>query len=641
LSDGRKTKAELLEELGRLRRRVAELEGGQARPAAGGGKLRTARVPPDFRPVFLKAQEYVQSYFGAATSDPERGTVEFSGERYIMVRAASMSVEFFELVASLYRERGEAEARAVANGFLFDIAHALGKADAAAFHQRMKLSDPLEKLSAGPIHFAHSGWAFVDILPESKATPDEDYYLIYDHPYSFEVDAWLKRGRNTDFPVCVMNAGYSSGWCEESFGLPLVAVEVECLARGDERCRFIMAPPSRIEEHLRRYGATVPGSLPATGEARIPEFFERKRLEEALRESEERSRSLVESSADAIVELDLKGFLTSVNRATEAISGYSREELVGRHFSKLGVLRLSDVPKYLKLFASIILGKAPPLIEVMGLRKDGRPMWLEAHVGPVQRSPAGAFVRAVVRDISERRRAEAALRESEERWRSVAQNAPDIVIIVDRDQKIQFINRTVPGFSVDEVVGTDQLEYIEPEYRDRVRRNIEQVFLTGEAGQYEIRGYGPDGRVSWYETHVGPIKHGDDVVAVTLIVNDVTERRAARERLSAQSRYNRLRAEIWKLAADQSLSEDGLIQRLLSSIGPELQVCRACYNRVEGDEIACAVEWCAPGITASLGSRGPRMMAECLAGDGIQVVTRQNVLDRMPPEMREQAAEVD
>src|SRR5258708_19265741 len=47
---------------------------------------------------------------------------------------------------------------------------------------------------------------------------NEDYYLIYDHPFSFESDAWRKQKQKSDFPVRVMNAGYSSGWCEESFG---------------------------------------------------------------------------------------------------------------------------------------------------------------------------------------------------------------------------------------------------------------------------------------------------------------------------------------------------------------------------------------------------------------------------------------
>ncbi|MFO9273182.1 hypothetical protein SDA20_15840, partial [Legionella pneumophila serogroup 1] len=72
---------------------------------------------------------------------------------------------------------------------------------------------------AGPPHFAFSGWAFVDILPESKPTPDENFYLVYNHSYSFESSAWLKANKKNKFPVCIMNAGYSSGWCEESFGL--------------------------------------------------------------------------------------------------------------------------------------------------------------------------------------------------------------------------------------------------------------------------------------------------------------------------------------------------------------------------------------------------------------------------------------
>jgi len=71
----------------------------------------------------------------------------------------------------------------------------------------------IEKLSAGPVHFSHSGLAFVNIYSESKPTPDENFHLIYDHPFSFESDAWEKKGKKPDFPVCVMNAGYSTGCC--------------------------------------------------------------------------------------------------------------------------------------------------------------------------------------------------------------------------------------------------------------------------------------------------------------------------------------------------------------------------------------------------------------------------------------------
>ena len=200
--------------------------------------LDTVSVPKPFRPLFLSAQDYVARYFDRQVANPKRGTISISGERYILVRAASMSVEFFDLVTSLYADKGPAEAGSVAKNLLYDLAHSLGRADARAFAAKMHVTEPIEKLSAGPIHFSFAGWAFVAISADSRPSPDEHYYLLYDHPFSFEADAWLGAGRTTDFTVCVMNAGYSSGWCEESFGLPLVAAEVECRARGDDQRQF-------------------------------------------------------------------------------------------------------------------------------------------------------------------------------------------------------------------------------------------------------------------------------------------------------------------------------------------------------------------------------------------------------------------
>jgi signal transduction histidine kinase len=254
------------------------------------GMPRTVDVPAPFAPIFLRAEEYVRRYFADRVENPEAASVQISGERYLLVRAASLSVEFFDLVTSLYADKGPVEAASVATNLLFDIAHAIGSADARAFGARMKLTDPIERLSAGPIHFSFAGWAFVRIFPESNPAPDDSYYLIYDHPFSFESDAWRRQGRRAEFPVCVMNAGYSSGWCEESFGLPLVAAEVACQARGDAECRFIMAPPHRIEEHLARYRAGHAGAAGYRGSdapIAVPEFFQRKRMEDALRAANE------------------------------------------------------------------------------------------------------------------------------------------------------------------------------------------------------------------------------------------------------------------------------------------------------------------------------------------------------------------
>ena len=260
--------------------------------------LNTVSVPDNFYQVFLTAQNYVKNYFSKNQQDPQKGSIKFSGERYILVRAASMSIEFFDMMALLYKDRGEKEARTLSFNFLFDIAHSIGKADAKSFFEKMKVTDPIEKLSAGPIHFAYTGWASVKIHPMSKPTPDENYYLIYDHPYSFEAQAWMEKGEKAQFPVCVMNAGYSSGWCEESFGIPLVTAEVECQAKGDRHCRFIMAHPSKIKNYIREYSKRAYIKHEHYNKIDIPEFFKRKRLQDELQSHKTHLEQLVQERTD-------------------------------------------------------------------------------------------------------------------------------------------------------------------------------------------------------------------------------------------------------------------------------------------------------------------------------------------------------
>ncbi len=264
--------------------------------------LKTVSVPDNLLETFLNAQNYVKNYFQDACQNPEKGEIKFSGERYILIRAASMSKEFFDMMALLYKDRGEKEARTLSFNFLFDIAHSIGKADAKSFFSKMQVNDPIEKLSAGPVHFAYTGWASVKIHPLSNPVPNNDFYLIYDHPFSFEARTWMEHKEKTDFPVCVMNAGYSSGWCQESFNVPLVAVEVQCRAKGDKHCRFIMAHPSKIKEHINKYSEKAYIKYEHYKKINIPEFFQRKRLEDDLRNHKKHLEKLVQKRTDKLTQ---------------------------------------------------------------------------------------------------------------------------------------------------------------------------------------------------------------------------------------------------------------------------------------------------------------------------------------------------
>ncbi len=247
--------------------------------------LNTVKIPQQFEAIFLKAQEYVRTYFAERREDPTEGSIEIFGQRYVLVRASSMSVEFFEMVRDIYSGQNPEQAMVVARSLLFDMAHAMGLADARSFHTSTGVEDPIERLSAGPIHFAHCGWAFVDISAESTPTPDDDFCLIYDHPYSFEADAWLRSGKRVDHAVCVMNAGYSSGWCEQSFGVELVSAEISCRAKGDDACRFIMAPPERVDGRVGLYLEDHPELKEAAANYQVPRFFSRKMAEEELQKA--------------------------------------------------------------------------------------------------------------------------------------------------------------------------------------------------------------------------------------------------------------------------------------------------------------------------------------------------------------------
>ena len=245
-------------------------------------KGNTVQAPDNIAPVFKTAEDVVGKYFKDLTFSPDKGTISIGSERYVLVRASSLSYEFFNSIAALYKNRSAGEAAAISKNFLFDIGHVLGREDAKRFHQKMKLKKPIEKLSAGPVHFAYAGWAFVKILPESNPLPNDNFYLKYEHPYSFEADSWISNKVKSKVPVCTMNAAYSSGWCSESFGLELTAVEVTCKAKGDKECSFIMAPPHKINSYLEKEIQ----ARKVNYKPEVPYFFERKKTEEAFIKSQ-------------------------------------------------------------------------------------------------------------------------------------------------------------------------------------------------------------------------------------------------------------------------------------------------------------------------------------------------------------------
>ncbi len=110
-------------------------------------------------------------------------------------------------------------------------------------------------------------------------------------------------------------------------------------------------------------------------------------------------------------------------------------------------------------------------------------------------------------------------------WHSLAANTPVFVVILDRDHRIRFVNHTEPGESPDEVIGKTPYDYCLPEYHDNARRCIEQVFSTGKPTSYETEAARPNNERVWYQAYLGPIFDKGEVVAVSLIAENITARK--------------------------------------------------------------------------------------------------------------------
>ena len=133
-------------------------------------------------------------------------------------------------------------------------------------------------------------------------------------------------------------------------------------------------------------------------------------------------------------------------------------------------------------------------------------------------------------DITGQKMAQTALQQSEGKYRSLVKNSPDTITIVDRDDLIQFINRTPPNIKIEDVMGKMTLTDLQPPApADTYQKILAQLFETGTPTTLETTRIGPNNTLTWYETRIAPIREGEQIMAAMLITTDITERKESAE----------------------------------------------------------------------------------------------------------------
>ena len=273
-------------------------------------------------------------------------------------------------------------------------------------------------------------------------------------------------------------------------------------------------------------------------------LLDRRRAEDALRESEERFRGTFENAGVGIADCDLQGRFLRVNRKLCEIVGYTREELLQKTWQD--ITHPDNLAAGLEQFHPLLRGEQPSYsLEKRLVRKDGSPVWVELFVS-LQREAAGVpgYLIAIVQDISQRKRLEEALRESERRFRTFVDHATDAFFLADDRHVVLDVNRQACqclGYTRDELVGKTAPD-VDPDITPANIEDINRTLNAGETVAFESRHRRKDGTVFPVEVRSQAFWEGGRRFEVAL-ARDITEHKRAEEALRESERRFRILAE--------------------------------------------------------------------------------------------------
>jgi PAS domain S-box-containing protein len=255
--------------------------------------------------------------------------------------------------------------------------------------------------------------------------------------------------------------------------------------------------------------------------------------------------AIVDSSDDAIVSKNLDGVITSWNQGAERVFGYSSAEAVGRHITL--IIPPDRREEEVSILNRIKRGERVDHFETVRIRKDGRLLDISLSISPVKNSE-GRVVGAskVARDVTDRKRIERELRDSEERFRAIVETTPECVKLVASDGTLLHMNSSglamVGADQPELLIGKNIYDCIAPKDRDKFREFNERI-CRGQKGALEFDMVGLRGKTRRMETHAAPLQTPDGKIVQLGVSRDITERTRAQEKLKKSEEKLRALAE--------------------------------------------------------------------------------------------------
>jgi PAS domain S-box-containing protein len=330
-------------------------------------------------------------------------------------------------------------------------------------------------------------------------------------------------------------------WKYSSLLFQIVAVITRLGAQADELNRAKDALQKAHKGRKIRVQERT-AELARANEELKQEIIERKKAEDALRESEEKVRSITASAHDAIIMVDAEETISFWNEAAERIFGYTAEEMIGTKLhgtiipERFCEAAVTGFKSFRETGQGAAVGKT---LELAANRKDGTELPVELSLSAVKIKGKWNAI-GLIRDISERKEAEGAIKESEERFRTIFDRAVDGIFLVDLDtRRFHMANNAIChmlGYTVEELTNMGPADIIPKEDLPRIMKEIERVIGEEILEGTSIPMQRKDGSVIHTNINGALIEFGGKKYLLG-IIRDITE---LKKKTEALKRFNKL-----------------------------------------------------------------------------------------------------
>ena len=269
------------------------------------------------------------------------------------------------------------------------------------------------------------------------------------------------------------------------------------------------------------------------------DITERKRMEKELLKSEEKFRSIAERSIDSIFTIDAQGRLTYCSPATKRIIGYTHEELFGKPF--LSFLPESEISKLTLLFNRLIDGENFQGVQTTVLKKDGLLAHVEINASPITKEGKVVGAQAILRDITERRMAEGALKKSETLLNEVGEMAKMGGWELDVETKNVYWTRET--YQIHEILEEEKFDlkkavlFFDTPGRSTLETALQRGMEKREPFDLELPFTSAKGRHLWTRAMGQAVRVNGKVVKLMGAFQDITERKRMESELKRHSEH--------------------------------------------------------------------------------------------------------